>query len=134
MKVKRRRSGTMPDPLISLIDVVLFLLVFFMLIGRMDATAPFDIDPPVSIAGEDLPRGGVTLALAADGRLALDGEEMEAEAALQRLKAQADAEEDLFLRVNAHADLRLNILLPLLSQLEAIGADNVVLVVTPNPL
>ena len=134
MKVKRRRSGTMPDPLISLIDVVFFLLVFFMLIGRMDATPPFDIDPPVSIAGEDLPRGGVTLALAADGRLALDGEEMEAEAALQRLKAQADAEEDLFLRVNAHADLRLNILLPLLSQLEAIGADNVVLVVTPNPL
>ena len=45
MRLKARRGLTMPDPLVSLIDVVFFLLVFFMLVGRMDATAPFDVSP-----------------------------------------------------------------------------------------
>jgi biopolymer transport protein ExbD len=133
MKVKRRPDLNMPDPLISLIDVVFFLLVFFMLVGRMDATAPFDVVPPMSLAGENLPRGGVTLSLAADGRLALDGQEMDEPAALTRLNARMGAGGPLVLRINAAADLPLNVLLPLVARLEASGAQNVVLIVTPNP-
>ncbi len=134
MKVKRRRTGSMPDPLISLIDVVFFLLVFFMLIGRLDATAPFDVVPPLSAAGDDLPRGGTLIALAADGRIAFDGVEMDADSLLEHIAARVASEDDLSLSVNAHADLRLSILLPLVEKIEALGAKDVVLVVSPNPL
>ncbi|KIC06494.1 biopolymer transporter ExbD, partial [Leisingera sp. ANG-M1] len=43
------------ETIIALIDVVFFLLVFFMLIGRMDATAPFDVRPATAVTGRDMP-------------------------------------------------------------------------------
>ena len=43
MKLSRPKRDQQSETIIALIDVVFFLLVFFMLIGRMDATAPFDV-------------------------------------------------------------------------------------------
>ena len=44
MKLARPTRAQHSETIIALIDVVFFLLVFFMLIGRMDATAPFDAE------------------------------------------------------------------------------------------
>ena len=49
MRLTRTPRRTPPESIIPLIDVVFFLLVFFMLIGRMDATAPFDVTPAVCL-------------------------------------------------------------------------------------
>lgn len=133
MKLRARRGLSMPDPLVSLIDVVFFLLVFFMLVGRMDATAPFDVAPPISLLGEDLPTGGLTVSVGEDGRMALDGVELDQAALLARLAALHDSQPDLLVRVNAHAALRLSVLLPLVAEIEGAGISDVVLVVTPNP-
>ncbi|MFD2853819.1 ExbD/TolR family protein [Seohaeicola zhoushanensis] len=73
MKLTRRAPAQHGETIVALIDVVFFLLIFFMLIGRMDATAPFDVIPPVAASGSDMPAGGATLSIAADGALALDG-------------------------------------------------------------
>ena len=111
--------------------MVFFLLVFFMLIGRMDATAPFDVLPPVAATGADMPAGGATLSVAAGGALALDGREIarsDLEPALARLLAANDT---LRLRVNAHRDAELRHVLPLVGMAEALGVPDVVLVVTP---
>jgi len=133
MKLKPRRGLSMPDPLVSLIDVVFFLLVFFMLVGRMDATAPFDVAPPISVLGEDLPTGGLTVSVGADGRMALDGVEFDKPALVARLAELHESQPDLLVRVNAHGGLRLSVLLPLVADTEAAGIGDVVLVVTPNP-
>ncbi|MGR3722608.1 biopolymer transporter ExbD [Abyssibius alkaniclasticus] len=134
MRLKARRGLTMPDPLVSLIDVVFFLLVFFMLVGRMDATAPFDVSPPISVLGEDLPTGGLTVSIGAEGQMALDGVELDAAALVARLAALRESRPDLLVRVNAHGALRLSILLPLVADIEAAGVGDIVLVVTPNPI
>ncbi|MEX0970790.1 MAG: biopolymer transporter ExbD [Paracoccaceae bacterium] len=134
MKLKARRGLTMPDPLISLIDVVFFLLVFFMLVGRMDATAPFDVAPPISLLGEDLPTGGLTVSIGVEGQMALDGVEMDAPALVAQLAALHESQPDLLVRVNAHGALRLSVLLPLVADIEAAGVGDIVLVVTPNPI
>ena len=68
-RLRRPVRQTPPETLIALVDVVFFLLVFFMLIGRLDATAPFRVTPPVSELGTDLPGGGATVSVAADGTL-----------------------------------------------------------------
>ena len=57
MKLTRPPARQAPETIIALIDVVFFLLVFFMLIGRMDATAPFDVTPPTATTGTDMPAG-----------------------------------------------------------------------------
>jgi biopolymer transport protein ExbD len=133
MKLTRRRQDPPSETIIALIDVVFFLLVFFMLIGRMDATAPFDVMPPVAQSGRDMPAGGATVAVSQDGALALDGIAMtreELETALASMLAKNDG---LRVRINAHRDAELRHVLPLVGWAEGIGVRDVVLVVTPTP-
>jgi len=134
MKLKRRTQPPPQETIVSLIDVIFFLLVFFMLVGRMDATAPFEVSPPVSTAGESLPKGGTTIAVAENGALALDGEAIERQALLTSIRDLLSQNPGLFVRINAHAKARLTNLLPLVTALEQAGVEDVVLVVTPNPV
>lgn len=133
MKLKRRQPPPPQETIVSLIDVIFFLLIFFMLVGRMDATAPFEVSPPVSAAGETLPKGGTTIAVAQDGAMALDGSAVDRGTLLARIKEKLVEKPGLFVRINAHAEARLTNLLPLVTALEQAGVKDVVLVVTPNP-
>lgn len=74
------RKPDSEERVLPLINVVFLLLIFFMLAGRLSEAELFEVVPPESAgAGEvappkpDEPRE-IVLLLAADGRLALDGE------------------------------------------------------------
>ncbi|MGD1879790.1 MAG: ExbD/TolR family protein [Kiloniellaceae bacterium] len=98
MRFKRRdRQADTEERILPLINVVFLLLIFFMLAGRLTESAPFDVQPPTSAAAgvappaaDGAPREAVVL-LAADGRLALDGEPMEAAAVRQTLAGRLAA-------------------------------------------
>ncbi len=132
MKLKRAHRAPQSETIIALIDVVFFLLVFFMLIGRMDATAPFDVVPPQAQTGRDMPAGGITLAVSEDGDLALDGSEISTRALPAALTKELTKNPAFRLRINAHRDTDLRHVLPLVSQAEALGILDVILVVTPE--
>ena len=132
MKLTRRTPNPQSETIIALIDVVFFLLVFFMLIGRMDATAPFDVTPPQAETGADMPAGGATLSVSEAGELALDGHEITGADLETALAALLTDDPDLMLRINAHRDAELRHVLPLVGRAEAIGIRDVVLVVTPG--
>lgn len=134
MKLARRARPEQSETIVALIDVVFFLMVFFMLIGRMDATAPFDVSPPVAMTGQDMPAGGMTLSVGPDGRLALDGFDLARADVADGLANRLANDPDLRLRINAHRDAELRFVLPLVAIAEAIGVRDVVLVVTPAPL
>ncbi len=131
MQLKRPARRSQPETIIALIDVVFFLLVFFMLVGRMDATSPFDVLPAQSTTGTDMPAGGVTVSVSAEGLLALDGTASDRDGALETLRDRVAKQPDLLVRVNAHRDAQLHNLLPLVADIDALGARNVMLVVTP---
>ncbi len=134
ISVRRRPDRPQHETIVTLIDIVFFLLVFFMLIGRMDATSPFELDPPVSLGGDALPSGGETISLSVDGRLALNGVERPRDEIVRTLRdGIANAHEPLFVRINAHAATPVRHLLPLITALEALPEGDVVLVVTPPP-
>lgn len=133
MKLTRRNRDQQSETIIALIDVVFFLLVFFMLIGRMDATAPFDVSPPVAQSGADMPAGGATVAVSETGALALDGNAMSRDAFEVAVARMLAANDRLRLRINAHRDAELRHVLPLVGWAESIGVRDVVLVVTPSP-
>ncbi|UWQ26957.1 biopolymer transporter ExbD (plasmid) [Leisingera aquaemixtae] len=132
MKLNRPARNPHSETIIALIDVVFFLLVFFMLIGRMDATAPFDVRPATAVTGRDMPSGGVTLAISAQGALALDGEVIARSALSPALSALLAGDPELRLRINAHRAAELRKVLPLVAEGEALGFREVVLVVTPE--
>jgi biopolymer transport protein ExbD len=125
-----RRPAPRVDATIPLMNVVFLLMAFFMLIGRMDATAPFSVHPPRSALGAPLPQGGGTVSVSPTGALALDGAPASLEEILHRLDAEAGTGPDA-VRINADATTRLGDLLPLAGALEAAGVPRVVLVVTP---
>lgn len=132
MKLNRPVRRTPPETIIALIDVVFFLLVFFMLIGRMDATSPFEVLPAVAASGADMPAGGATLSIGSAGAIALDGTEITEDAAIDALGAALADTPDLLIRVNAHRDARLETVLPLVARIESLGARDLMLVVTPE--
>lgn len=133
MALRRQAARPHHETIVALIDVVFFLLVFFMLVGRMDATSPFELSPPVSAGGEALPAGGATVSVAVDGRLALDGVVQTRAELVERLRAASTgSNEPLFVRVNAHAQAPVRHLLHLVTALEGLPQADVVLVVTPN--
>lgn len=132
MKLSRPVTKQPPETIVALIDVVFFLLVFFMLIGRMDATAPFDVSPPTAETGADMPSGGITVSVSATGDLAVDGIEVEAGALNNSITARLTSTSETLVRINAHRDTELRHVLPLVSRIEALGARDVVLVVTPE--
>lgn len=83
-----QRKADHEERILPLINVVFLLLIFFMLAGRLTTAAPFQVTPPASAEAEAPqpaadPSDQATVLLAADGRLALDGAEINAE----RLKA-----------------------------------------------
>jgi biopolymer transport protein ExbD len=132
MKLARPRRRETPETIIPLIDVVFFLLIFFMLIGRMDATAPFDVIPAVAVTGQDMPGGGATLSISENGALALNGTAMDHATTLISLTAILADNPRSLVRINAHKNAELQKFLPLVAAIEALGAQDVVLVVTPS--
>lgn len=131
MKLARPAKRQAPETIIPLIDVVFFLLVFFMLIGRMDATAPFDVTPATALTGSDMPGGGATLSISADGVMALDGALLSAPEMLETLAVTLTDAPQTLIRVNAHKNAELRFVLPLVAQIEALGAQDIELIVTP---
>lgn len=132
MKLSRPPRRQTPETIIALIDVVFFLLVFFMLIGRMDATSPFEVLPATALTGSDMPAGGATVSIGANGDLALDSFATDQTGIIEGLTEQLADNPDLLIRVNAHKDAVMSDLLPLVGQIEALGAKDVMLVVTPE--
>lgn len=133
MKLARPRRREMPETIIPLIDVVFFLLIFFMLIGRMDATAPFEVSPAASNTGQDMPGGGVTLSIGVSGEMALNGSAVTRDALITGVRDILQSAPNSLIRVNAHQGAALQFVLPLVAEMEALGAKDVVLVVTPTP-
>ncbi|MEY8116646.1 ExbD/TolR family protein [Falsihalocynthiibacter sp. BN13B15] len=132
MKLARRPRRLPPETIIPLIDVVFFLLIFFMLIGRMDATAPFAVYPAFSTTGTEMPGGGATLSIGAQGELALNSAESALDSLLGQLSVSLVDDPNLLVRINAHQDADLAHVLPLMAKIEALGARDLVLVVTPE--
>lgn len=131
MKLRRPRRRAESEAIIALIDVVFFLLVFFMLIGRMDATAPFDLVPAISDRGDEMPGGGQTISISAEGELALNGQAVDRADLVTRLAAELSRSPDDLVRVNADRAAEIRQVLTLVDEVEAMGGRNVVLVVTP---
>lgn len=132
MKLARPVRKQPPETIVALIDVVFFLLVFFMLIGRMDATAPFDVSPPTAETGADMPSGGITVSVSANGALAVDGSAVTDEDLNRTVATRLGDTSETLVRINAHRDAELRHVLPLVTRIEALGAQDVVLVVTPE--
>ena len=130
---RQRRAGQSEANIVPLINVVLLLLVFFLLTGTIEPKEALPIALPEAAAGTRLEAAGLTLLVAADGRVALEDEPVEVDALGARL-AQLTAGADLLsLTVRADAATPASRLMPLLQMARAAGFDRVRLVTVASP-
>ena len=80
MRFARSRRRNDDERILPLINVVFLLLIFFMLAGRFSASDPFEVEPPSSVSQGAATERDILVLVGADGRLALDGEIIEAAA------------------------------------------------------
>lgn len=132
MRLRRTRPSDAGEPILPLIDVVFFLLVFFMLVGRMDATAPFHVTPPIGQSGTDLPAGGLILTISREGAVAIDGTETPSATVAAELERRHLEDPGRPIRINADAGAEVRHVLRLLSLAEALGAADISIVITPG--
>lgn len=118
-----KRSRSMDDNILPLINVVFLLLIFFVLAGAITQSAPFDITLPASHKSDDrtTPADRV-LSVAADGRLAFNGETIQPSSLGDAL---ADWPAELPLQVRADSDLKARRLSVILLQLRGAGIAEV---------
>lgn len=132
MKLRRPPPKTERESVVALIDVTFFLLVFFMMVGRLDATAPFTVLPPNGQTGTELPGGGITVSVGTDGALAVDGAPIAANALTPAMTSRLTANPKTLVRINADRATPLRIILGLVNKLEDAGAIDVAIIVSPE--
>ena len=129
-KLQRSRDGE--HGILPLINIVFLLLIFFMLAGKLATFDPFEIAPPHSVS--EGPSGGRNLIVlvAADGRLALDGEEMP-ETALGDAVADWLAEWPASrVQLKADAGSEATLVVAVMERLRDAGVDHLQLLTVPE--
>ena len=123
-----RKSGRLAEPLLPMIDVVFFLIVFFMIVSRFAEPEPFAVERPLAGAEEEV-AGERALYLSADGTVAVRGAEgiVEGDAAMAALVARCAVECGPVL-IHADAAAPAAVLAALVPKLAAAGLGDVRLV------
>lgn len=105
MRFEPPRPPNQDERILPLINVVFLLLIFFMLAGQLAATDVFTIEPPQSLSEGKGDPGQLVVLVAADGRLAMAGEAIDAAQLLPRLKAALaeDAQVRVYIKADAEA-------------------------------
>ena len=101
-RVKPRRARSSDIGVIPLINIVLLLLIFFLIAGRMaDRQDQQGFQPPTSVSNKPLYHQPITLSLNTRRQLALNGEELSFEALGPALQtALADDTQQVALKID----------------------------------
>ena len=126
---KRHRNPE--DNVLPLINVVFLLLIFFMLAGALIQEPPFSVTPPETRHTESDDPDQQYLAIAADGRLAYEGEILEENELGARLAARAQTGSPL--QVRADNELEADRLTSLLAVLREADIAEIRLLTTRKP-
>lgn len=114
--------------LISLIDVMFVLLLFFMIAGHLEATSPLPITLPEADSGQLLDEGPIKISLATDGRILLNDNLFNSTTVAAELARQLANNKERIITIKADANLEANKLVQLLEQVRQAGGINLSIV------
>lgn len=135
MRLARRVSsgiGSEDDRILPLINVVFLLLIFFMVVGSLSASDPFQIEPPASVNGDPGDPRDVVLLIGADGRLALDGALLEGAGLGAAVAARMRTAPDKEIHVKADGAAAAPDVVGILETLREAGVERVRLMTVPD--
>lgn len=121
----RARARNDDERVLPLINVVFLLLIFFMLAGRFVTPDLFRIEPPASASERLADARELVLLVAADGRIAVGGEEVPLARLTERAAAAVAETPGLKVRLRADAASDAARMVSILEALRAAQIDSV---------
>ncbi len=121
MQLPSLNQGEEPDNILTLVNVVFLLLIFFMLTGAIHAVDYFDVTPPVSTSEETLLVNETVILVNADGRLSIDGKEVDAIDLQLSVSDKLAQQTELEVRLKADGNVDAVTVVKVMEWLEAVG-------------
>ena len=120
--------------MVSLIDIVFTIILFFLVAGHLEKFSIIDIDLPHADSGQHLEEGPIVVALGKYGEVIINDEMFEGATVAAQLKQQFLVNPDRVVTIKADAHLEANKLVDFLEQVRAAGGKNLSLVTDSGPV
>ena len=124
MDFPRTRRKKVEVSLIPLIDVSMFLLIFFMISGRIEKFELIPIDPPVSRHGNMMDEGHVSILLGSYDEIILGEEIVTIEEMQKKLTSELAANPAKVVTVKADAIVPANRMIEVMDAIKAAGGQH----------
>jgi len=120
MRFHRPDKTETPETMLPMINIVFMLLIFFMLLANFNASAPFPVVPPKADGSLPTPQG-LTIFVAADGRIAVDGAEVSPSALVPRMLGRLNANPPPVVWLRADRDVEADRVIAVMERLRVAG-------------
>ncbi|MCE2926329.1 MAG: biopolymer transporter ExbD [Rickettsiales bacterium] len=134
MDFPRTRNRRVEISLIPLIDVSIFLLIFFMLAGTIEKFEMIPVEPPVAKSGKLMDEGHVVVMLGRHDEIILGDEIVEMEQMQQMLAPDLAKNPNKIVTVKADAEVPANRVVDLMEAIKKSGGKNLSIVTQSGEL
>lgn len=124
MEFSRNRKKALEISLIPLIDVSMFLLIFFMVAGSVEKFEIIPIEPPVAQSGKLMDEGHIIILLGDHDEIIVDDEIVAMEQMKQMLAPQLKANPNKVVTVKADATVPANRMIEVMDSIKLAGGRN----------
>ena len=133
MEFKRNTRRLRAISMISLIDIVFTIILFFLVAGHLDKFSIIDIELPHADSGQRLDEGPVVVALGKYGEIIINDEMYEGANIEAELKKEFEVNPERVVTIKADSHLEANRLVDFLELVRAAGGKNLSLVTDSSP-
>jgi biopolymer transport protein ExbD len=134
MEFERTRRKVIEISLIPLIDVSMFLLIFFMLAGSIERFEIIPVDPPVAQSGKLMDEGHVVIMLGRHEEIIVGDEIVPMEEMVKILTPELQANPNKVVTVKADATVSANRMIEVMDAIKAAGGRNLSVVTQSKAL
>lgn len=134
MEFPRTRSKKIVISLIPLIDVSIFLLIFFMLAGSIEKFEVIPIDPPVAQSGKLMDEGHITIVMGRHDEIVIGEEIYSLDQLKPVLAPQLGANPNKVVTVKADATSPANRVIEVMDVIKMAGGKNLSIVTQSKAL
>jgi biopolymer transport protein ExbD len=133
MKLPRTDQKRARIEIIPMIDVIFFLLVFFMISTlSMTVNRGLPVNLPTAGTSQKELRENLSITLTQDGELFLNRESITRRDLGERVKAALMAEPDITVIMNADGEVHHSVVVALMDELRLAGVSNLAIAVKPD--
>jgi biopolymer transport protein ExbD len=125
-KINRKRMGE--QALIPFINIIFLLMVFFVVVGRIESTPDKNLEIPHSSIGQAITGKPIIMELQREGIIILDGKTVQREGLYASLQLIFMADRDNPLTIKSDRNLPADYLLSALYLIKRAGGHNITLV------